>query len=222
MLVFVFIKRYLSLFHKRSILDATYFGKKKDKDGLLVGKDWITKEIVYYDFIQTEKKEVFLKCKNFLEEKGFKILALVVDGRVGIKDVFKDVPVQMCQFHQIQIVNRYLTKKPKLTPAKQLKTIMECLTRSNYISFQNRFSYWLEVNQEFLNKKTINPKTKTKPYTHKRLRSAVKSLQNNLPYLFTYQAKEFIEIEEKLIAEYLKYSIKPPSKIPNTTNALDG
>lgn len=187
-----------------------------------MGKDWITKEIIYYDFIQTENKDAFLKCKNDLENKGFKILALVVDGRIGIKDIFKDVPIQMCQFHQLQIINRYLTKKPKLTPAKQLKTIMECLTRSSYESFQKRFSYWLEVNQDFLNEKTTNPKTKKKQYTHKRLRSAVKSLENNLPYLFTYQDKEFIEINESLISNYLKHGIKPPSKAPNTTNTLDG
>ncbi len=204
------------------ILDATYFGKKRDKDGLLIGKDWTTKEIIYYDFIQTENKDIFLKCKNDLESKGFKILALVVDGRVGIKDIFKDIPIQMCQFHQIQIINRYLTKKPKLTPSKQLKTIIEYLTKSNYESFQKRLSYWLEINQDFLNQKTTNPKTKKKQYTHKRLRSAVKSLQNNLEYLFTYQDKEFIQIEEKLIPEYLKCRIKPPSNTPNTTNTLDG
>ena len=28
------------------MLDATYFGKKKNKDGLLIGKDWLTKDIV--------------------------------------------------------------------------------------------------------------------------------------------------------------------------------
>ena len=40
-------------------------------------------------------------------------------------------------------------------------------------------------------------------YTHKRLRSAYRSLRLNLPYLFTYQ----------------KY---PELNIPNTTNSLDG
>jgi hypothetical protein len=40
-------------------------------------------------------------------------------------------------------------------------------------------------------------------YTHKRLRSAYRSLKINLPYLFTYQ----------------KYS---ELNIPNTTNSLDG
>jgi len=146
----------------------------------------------------------------------------VVDGRIGIKDIFKDIPIQMCQFHQIQIINRYLTKKPKLIPSIQLKTIIEPLTKSNYESFQTRFSYWLEVNQDFLNQKTLNPKTNRKQYTHKKLRSTVKSVQNNLPYLFTYQDKDFIEINQKLIPEYLKYGIKIPSKMLNTTNTLDG
>jgi hypothetical protein len=40
-------------------------------------------------------------------------------------------------------------------------------------------------------------------YTHRRLRSAYRSIQTNLPYLFTYQRH-------------------PHLKIPNTTNSLDG
>jgi len=47
------------------------------------------------------------------------------------------------------------------------------------------------------------PKWGAEPYTHKRLRSAYRSLKINLPYLFTYQ----------------KY---PQLNIPNTTNSLDG
>jgi hypothetical protein len=50
----------------------------------------------------------------------------------------------------------------------------------------------------FLKERTIN-----RHYTHKRLRSAYRSLRLNLPCLFTYQ----------------KY---PELNIPNTTNSLDG
>ncbi len=159
------------------VLDATYFGKKKDKDGLLLGKDWITKEIVYYDFIKSETKEVFLKCRYFLEQKGFKIKGVVVDGRIGVKDVFNDLPLQMCQFHQIQIVNRYLTKNPKLHPSKQLKTVIEKLTKSTYFSFTENFKFWFENNKDFLNEKTMNLETKRSYFTHKRIRSAVRSIQ---------------------------------------------
>jgi hypothetical protein len=185
------------------VLDATYFGEKSGKDGLIVGKDWLTGEIIYYKFIQSETKAIFQSVKDNLESLGFEILAIVVDGRPGIRTVFKQIPIQMCQFHQIQIVNRYLTKNPKLLPSKQLKTIVEDLTKSSQLSFTNRFNYWLEVNEEFVNEKTINPETGRSIYKHKKLRSAVNSIRNNLPYLFTCKNNQQLNI-------------------PNTTNSLDG
>ncbi|MFZ2800557.1 MAG: hypothetical protein WAZ30_10065, partial [Syntrophorhabdus sp.] len=55
----------------------------------------------------------------------------------------------------------------------------------------------------FLKERTTDPIAGRWHYTHKRLRSAYRSLRQNLPYLFTYQ----------------KY---PDLNIPNTTNSLDG
>ena len=41
--------------------------------------------------------------------------------------LFYDIPVQMCQFHQIQIVQRYLTRKPKSPAAMTYRNINESL-----------------------------------------------------------------------------------------------
>lgn len=185
------------------VLDALYFGEKKDQNGLLVCKDYLTKEIVYYNFIHTETKLVYQEAKQKLEQKGFTILAVVADGRIGIKPVFKGIPLQMCQFHQIQIVNRYLTKKPKLEPAIRLKEIMGKLTKSSEKEFKILIDKWLEDYQYFLDEQTTNPITGRKIYTHKRLRSAVYSLIRNMEHLFTYQNH-------------------PELNIPNTTNSLEG
>lgn len=187
------------------VLDALYFGEKKTKDGLIVGKDWITAEIVYYKFIRSETKKVFQEVKDSLVSSGFNIKAIVVDGRPGIKSVFTGIPVQMCHFHQVQIVNRYISKNPKLIPSIQLRTILADLTTMNQFGFESRFNYWLEVNQEFIDEKTFNPRTKRYIYTHKKLRSAMNSIKHNISYLFTYQNTK---IEGK--------------EIPNTTNSLDG
>ena len=35
-----------------------------------------------------------------------------------------DIPVQMCQFHQVQIVTRYLTRRPKPQASKELRSIV--------------------------------------------------------------------------------------------------
>jgi hypothetical protein len=55
----------------------------------------------------------------------------------------------------------------------------------------------------FIRERTTDPETGSWHYTHKRLRSAYRSLILNLPYLFTYEKN-------------------PDLKIPNTTNSLDG
>jgi hypothetical protein len=61
---------------------------------------------------------------------------------------------------------------------------------------------WHEKWNGFLKERTTDPITMKWFYTHKRIRSAYRSLKTNLPYLFTYQ----------------KY---PELSIPNTTNSLD-
>ena len=57
--------------------------------------------------------------------------------------------------------------------------------------------------ENFLDERTISHETGKSFYTHKRLRSAYRSLKNNLQWLFTWY--EYFEL-----------------KIPNTTNAIDG
>ena len=69
--------------------------------------------------------------------------------------------------------------------------------------FTEELSNWYNQWETFLKEKTTNPETGRWCYTHKRVRSAYRSLKTNLPYLFTYQ----------------KY---PELNIPNTTNSLDG
>ena len=109
----------------------------------------------------------------------------------------------MCQFHQIAIENRYLTRRPKLEPAIELRRITLNLTKTDEETFAKQLNDWYTKYQFFLKEKTINPITRRWFYTHKRIRSAYRSLKTNLPYLFIYQ----------------KY---PELKIPNTTNSLDG
>ena len=162
-----------------------------------------TSQIVWFKFISFETKFEYQQGLEFLLKLGFEILSVTIDGRIGIPSVFGVFPIQICQFHQIQIVNRYLTKNPKLQASKELKTIIEDLTIMNQIGFESRFKYYLEINQEFIDEKTINPETGRSIYKHKKLRSAANSIKNNLKYLFTCRNH-------------------PSLNIPNTTNHIDG
>ncbi len=109
----------------------------------------------------------------------------------------------MCQFHQIAIVTRYITKRPKLQAGKELKDVVHLLTRSDKESFTGALEQWHHKWQSFLSEKTINPETKKWHYTHKRIRSAYRSLNTNLPYLYTWY--DNMELN-----------------IPNTTNSIEG
>ncbi|MBU4536524.1 hypothetical protein KJ603_00605 [Patescibacteria group bacterium] len=128
---------------------------------------------------------------------------MVLDGKRGVARVFGDVPVQLCQFHQVKTITSKLTKKPKLEAGIELRKLSLTLTTTIEKVFTQELNIWYEKWKDFLNEKTLNPETGRKHFTHKKLRSAYRSLNKNLPYLFTYQ----------------KYS---KLNIPNTTNSLDG
>ncbi len=120
-----------------------------------------------------------------------------------MRQLFSAVPIQMCHFHQKQIVTRYLTNNPKLEAGIELKKITATLCQTNERDFTSFINNWHQKWYSFLKDRTIDPFTGKWFYTHKRLRSAYRSLIINLPFLFTYQ----------------KY---PELNIPNTTNSLDG
>ncbi len=154
--------------------------------------------------MKTETAAAYQEAREILEELGYTFQAMVLDGKRGIKEVFTGIPIQHCQFHQIKTINYYLTRRPKLQAAKELRAIALSLTKVSEGYFTNLLNQWHEKWNKFLKERTIhseNPKRWF--YTHKRTRSAYRSLKTNLPYLFTYQ----------------KY---PELKIPNTTNSLDG
>lgn len=89
----------------------------------------------------------------------------------------------MCQFHQIAIIRRYLTTKPKHLASQELLALTKTLTTTNQEVFANNLATWHDKHKDYLNERTVNDDGKSW-YTHKRLRSAYHSLQRNLPYLF--------------------------------------
>lgn len=182
------------------VADATFFSRT---NGMLIFREPNLKRNLIWKEIYVETAGQYEQLKLELESKGFDIKAVILDGRTGIRGAFRGIPAQMCQFHQVAIIRRYLTSRPKLEAAQELMMIARQITRSDENSFSKLLSAWQEKWQEFLKERTINPFTGQWFYTHKRLRAACRSLKNNLSYLFTYQ----------------KY---PELNIPNTTNSLDG
>jgi hypothetical protein len=183
-----------------AIADTTFFTRGY---GVTVFRDPIKKKNLVWKEVHSETPGQYKQLKNELELKGVILKAIVLDGKRGIREVFSDIPIQMCQFHQVAIVVRYLTRHPQLEAGKELKQIALQLTKCTEKKFKDLLDAWYNKWKDFLKEKTTNPITDKWHYTHKRLRSAHRSLKTNLPYLFTYQ----------------KY---PELNMPNTCNSLDG
>jgi len=160
------------------LTDTTYWGRVF---GVMLFKDAITKENLLKYYVKSETNAVYIQGIEELQKQGFKVLAIVCDGRKGLITSFKDIPVQMCQFHQSAINRRYLTKKPKLLAAQELMEVVDLLTKTDKESFVGALSLWFVKWEVFLNERTTNELTKKSFFTHKKLRSAYRSLKNNLP-----------------------------------------
>lgn len=72
------------------------------------------KKNLYVQDIQNKTIDAYRQGRITLEEQGYILQAVVLDGRPGVRQLFADIPVQMCHFHQKQIITRYLTRNPKL------------------------------------------------------------------------------------------------------------
>jgi len=185
------------------ICDATFYGKRKDKLGTLVFKDSITKEVLVWKHIQSETIKDYKYLLSELIELGYTINSITIDGKRGLYRAFESYPVQMCHFHQKRIIQRYITKHPKLQASKDLQKILLRLTFTNETIFTKKLDGWYEIYKDFLAEKTLNETTGKENYTHAKLVSAHRSLKTNLPYLFTYKKYKHLSIQ-------------------NTTNSLDG
>lgn len=182
------------------LMDTTYWGREF---GVMLFKDALTKENLLKFYVKMETNQLYIKGIDELRLKGYKILAIVCDGRKGLIQTFKDIPVQMCQFHQAAIIRRYLTKRPKLQAGVELMQVLDTMKQTDKESFEGQLNQWHNKWKSFLDERTINTETGKSFYTHKKLRSAYRSLKSNLPWLFTWYDNMDL-------------------KIPNTTNAIDG
>ena len=182
------------------LMDTTYWGRNF---GVMLFKDAITKENLLKYYVKNETNFLYRKGINELISSGYTIKAIVSDGRKGLAQPFGSIPVQMCQFHQVAIIRRYITKNPKLPASIELKELVAMMKMTDKESFEGGLELWFTKWEAFLNERTSNPETGKSHYTHKRLRSAYRSLKTNLKWLFTW---------------YDYYELN----ISNTTNAIDG
>lgn len=183
-----------------ALIDATRVGYS----WVLVVYDPHQKETVYLKEIPIETTASYQEAYASLTAQGFAIQGIVSDGRfVALPWLFPGIPVQMCHFHQEQIVIRYLTLSPKLPAGIELLELVRTLPKTDEASFTDAFKLWCHTWHSFLQEKSVDPKTGKSFWTHRRVRQARDSIAVHLSCLFTFQRF-------------------PELGMPNTTNALDG
>lgn len=180
-------------------LDATYWGHNW---GVMMALDEESGYPLYVEFIKSETNMDYLNAVHSVKERGYVIKGLIIDGKQSLFSVFSDYKIQMCQFHMKQIIKRHLTRNPRLKAARELKKLMETLTSSNGEKFKAEYQSWKVTWSNTLSKRSLLKSGKSQ-YTHKRLRSAMHSLDFYMPYLFTYQDPEC-------------------KGMPNTNNKIEG
>ena len=181
------------------LMDTTYFGKRF---GVMVFKDSLTGVVLYKVYVKQETNVLYLSGIKEITRRGISIQAIVCDGRKGLLQLVAGTPIQMCNFHQVAIVRRYLTKRPKMQASKELWEHVLLLKQTDKESFEGGLNDWYAKWKLFLNERKTDEKG-SKRYVHKKLRSAYRSLKTNLHWLFTWYDHTAL-------------------KIPTTTNAIDG
>jgi hypothetical protein len=184
-----------------AILDAFYFSRG---DGVLVCRT--AEHVLHWRTIATERVQDYADCIDAVSAMGRTMVVAVIDGRKGVRQMFlqKGIVVQVCQFHQLLTVKQYIPARAKTEAARALRAIAMRISDSTSIQFETALDVWHILYGDFLKERTYGTTNKRKwQYTHKRLRSAYRSLRTNLPWLFTFECH-------------------PQLSIPKTTNHCDG
>ncbi len=179
------------------VFDATFFGRGY---GLLVYR--AEGRNIYWREIDTEKLAYMEEDLRFLHKQGWCFSSFTIDGRQGVirlvERLFPQAPIQLCLFHQKQIIRRYTTGNPKTDCGKAIKELMTNITFMQENNFLKSLQAIKDEHRDFLKERNENGQ-----FMHRRLRSALRSLTTNAPYLFT--SKNY-----------------PNLNIPTTTNSCDG
>ena len=167
-------------------LDTTYWGRGF---GVLLALDSQTGKPLYMAFVKSETVKDYADAVSSIKERGYSIRGLIIDGKKSLFKQFSDYPIQMCQFHMKQIIRRYLTLNPKMLASKELKDLSGRLHKVEENDFKKDYQQWKEKWKDTIGHKSLHKDGKMH-YTHRRLRSAMNSLNFYLPYLFTFQRED--------------------------------
>lgn len=153
-------------------MDTTYWGRSF---GLMVIRDALRGNVLWHKYVRHETVAQYVEGVNWLRSNGFRIYGAVIDGMKGLPQALKPVPVQMCQFHQMLIVRRYLTQDPEIEASRNLLELVNGMAETDKESFIGAFNEWYDKYRDVVNERVHDGRIKrrTPPYMRPRLRSAI-------------------------------------------------
>ena len=194
-------------------MDTTYFINKTTKTeiGLILFR---AKEVGKTNnkcqnllTIYTNKSETvsdYIKGIRLIKQAGYTIKSFTVDNKSGLikrlQILYPTTPVQLCLFHFIKAVNKYLTRNPKNKCDKELKLLLLELKKNISSSeFAELLINFISRNINYLQEKNY----KGQYLHHDTSISALNSITRNMIYIFTNERYPYLSI-------------------PNTTNTMEG
>ena len=175
-------------------MDTTYYWRSY---GIMVFRSHELKKNILRKEVRWETIQDYKDGIKWLQDQWRIIKAIVCDGKKWLL-WWLDIPVQMCIFHQKQIMRRYITKTPKLEANIELQDISWLIWTIRKKTIQQ----WMEDRHKRYGNFLLE-KNDGGNYVHTRTRKAHRSLKNNLQNLYTFN-------------DY-KWNIN----IPRTTNSIE-
>ena len=164
----------------------------------MVFRSYELKKNLLWKEVSWENKDAYIQWIKELENKWWKVKAIVSDGKRWVLWAIPWIPSQMCHFHQKQIIQRYITKNPILQENIELKEIAESIWKFSREWLKLLLDDWYNRNIKFLKERNENNQL-----VHRRTLQWYYSIRSNLKYLYTYKDYKWI------------------IDIPPTTNSLE-
>ena len=120
-------------------MDTTCFGRKW---GVMILYDACSKRALTVMATERETNALYMQAVALLREKGVVIQSIICDGRSGLLQAFLGILAQMCRFHQIKIIVRHLSRKPKSPAAQALRALSLTLTDTTQAAFGKALKGW--------------------------------------------------------------------------------
>ena len=123
-------------------MNTTYFGHRF---GIMVLFDSISRKALSVTEVKTETNALYAQEIGSLKAKGIEIQSIICGGRRGLPQMFTDIPVQLCQFHQVKTISRYLTRNPKTEAGKAFWRLVLTLKSSTQSDFERNLEAWSDL-----------------------------------------------------------------------------